>query len=64
MNEVAKALEFIYVDDWNTSVDTREDIQKFKQDITKILADHVFLVKGPYLPSAGKSFHALVMVCL
>ena len=44
--ELARALAFIYVDDINTSVWTWEELQELKAQLTQILEDHGFPVKG------------------
>ena len=44
--ELARALAFIYVDDINTSVWTFNELQELKAQLTKILEDHGFPLKG------------------
>ena len=46
LNTLARALQFIYVDDINTSVDTEQELLLLKKEITEVLTEHGFPLKG------------------
>ena len=43
---IARALEAAYVDDCNSSVSTRKEVEIIKENMPKFMKDHGFLIKG------------------
>ena len=63
---LARALQFIYVDDINTSVDTKQELDSLQSEITEVLNEHGFPLKGWALsnmaPDASLSENDYTMV--
>ena len=63
---LARALQFIYVDDINTSVDTKQELDSLQSQITEVLNEHGFPLKGWALsnmaPDASLSENDYTMV--